>query len=211
MKTSQFIDSLAADPALRGMNLRTRFLLALGLGALLSAGLFVAVIGPRPDVVAAAGSLRFDLKFVDTLALVLPSALLCWRLLRPEARPGAMALLLLAPFVLLAGAVVVELLLVPRAMWGSTLVGSNALNCLTFIPLLSIAPLFALLYAMRAGAPRNPALTGALAGAASAGIAATLYAARISQAHTLLIAGCNHMPMLERTTTTANALTGFLQ
>ena len=41
--------------------------------------------------------------------------------------------------------------------------------------------------------------------------AATLYAARISRAHTLLIEGCNHMPMLERTTATANALTGFLQ
>lgn len=41
--------------------------------------------------------------------------------------------------------------------------------------------------------------------------AAELYAARISRAHTLYIEECNHMPMLERTPATANALTGFLQ
>ena len=41
--------------------------------------------------------------------------------------------------------------------------------------------------------------------------AAVLYAARIGRAHTLLLNGCNHMPMLERTTATANALQEFLQ
>jgi pimeloyl-ACP methyl ester carboxylesterase len=41
--------------------------------------------------------------------------------------------------------------------------------------------------------------------------AAALYAARISRAHTFLIDGCNHMPMLERTAATANALTEFLR
>lgn len=41
--------------------------------------------------------------------------------------------------------------------------------------------------------------------------AASLYAARIPRAHTLLIDGCDHMPMLERTTATANALREFLR
>jgi pimeloyl-ACP methyl ester carboxylesterase len=41
--------------------------------------------------------------------------------------------------------------------------------------------------------------------------AAALFAARIPQAHTLLIDGCDHMPMLERTTGTANALREFLR
>jgi pimeloyl-ACP methyl ester carboxylesterase len=41
--------------------------------------------------------------------------------------------------------------------------------------------------------------------------AATLYAARISRAHTLLMDGCNHMPMMERTNATANALVEFLR
>ena len=46
--------------------------------------------------------MRFDLKFVDTLASPLPSALLAIRLLRPEVRPGALVAALIAPFVLLA-------------------------------------------------------------------------------------------------------------
>ena len=41
--------------------------------------------------------------------------------------------------------------------------------------------------------------------------AATLYATRIALAHTLLLDGCDHMPMLERATETANALREFLQ
>ena len=41
--------------------------------------------------------------------------------------------------------------------------------------------------------------------------AATLYAARIPLAHTLLMNGCDHMPMLERPIETANALREFLQ
>lgn len=40
--------------------------------------------------------------------------------------------------------------------------------------------------------------------------AAALYAARIPLAHTLLMNGCDHMPMLEQTTRTANALREFL-
>ena len=41
--------------------------------------------------------------------------------------------------------------------------------------------------------------------------AATLYATRIPLAHTLLMDGCDHMPMLERSTETANALREFLR
>ncbi len=41
--------------------------------------------------------------------------------------------------------------------------------------------------------------------------AATLYAARIGQAHTFIQDGCNHMPMLDCTSATANVLKEFLQ
>lgn len=156
MKTSQFIDLLAADPKSQGVSLRSQFLLALSFGALISVVLFMASLGPRFDFAIAIHSPRFDLKFVDTLAMAFPSALLCWRLLRPDARVGSVALLFAAPFLLLGGAVVAELYVVPAEMWGTKLIGTNALHCLTIIPLLSIAPLFALLYAMRGGAPQIP-------------------------------------------------------
>jgi hypothetical protein len=188
MRTSQLIDALAADRSSRGPSLGARFCLALCVGALVSACLFFAAIGPRPDFALAAHTLRFDLKFIDALALALPSALLALRLLRPDARPGALALAFLAPFLLLAAAVVAELALVPADLWGTRLVGSNAVHCLTIIPLLSIAPLAALLIVMRGGAPQNPRIAGALAGAAAAGIAATLYASNCPDDSPLFVA-----------------------
>jgi hypothetical protein len=188
MKTSQLIDALVADPRSPGPSLGARFSLALAVGAAMSACGFVAIVGPRSDIADAARTMRFDLKFVDTLALALPAALLAWRLLRPDAHPRALALALLVPFLLLAAGVVAELTLVPQSLWEAKLIGSNAIHCLTIIPILSIAPLVALLFAMRAGAPQNPRIAGALAGAAAAGIAATLYASNCPDDSPLFVA-----------------------
>ncbi len=188
MKTSQLIDALVADPSRRALSLGARFSAALAAGALVSACLFLAAIGPRADIALAAHTVRFDLKFVDTLALALPSALLALRLLRPDARPGALVLTFLAPFLLLGAAVVAELALVPADLWGTKLIGTNAVHCLTVIPLLSIAPLAALLFVMRDGAPQNSRIAGALAGAAAAGIAATLYASNCPDDSPLFVA-----------------------
>jgi hypothetical protein len=176
MKTADLINSLAADPVAPAVHLGRRIALALALGGAVSLVLFMAAVGPRPDAMTAMRTVRFDLKFIDTLTFLAPSALLCWRLLRPDARPGALALLFLAPLALLGGAFIAELALTPADLWATKLVGSNALHCLALIPLVSIPPLAALIAAMRAGAPRYPALSGALAGAAAAGVAATIYA-----------------------------------
>jgi len=188
MKTSELIEALAADPAPRMPTLRASLGAALALGAALSAAMFFATIGPRDDFAQAVHTVRFDLKFVDTLALLLPSALLCLHVLRPDARLRMWALLLLTPMVILALAVVGEMLVVPQSEWGTLMRGDNALHCLRVIPLLSIAPLAVLIYAMRAGAPQNPTLAGALAGAAAAGIAATLYASNCTDDSPLFVA-----------------------
>jgi hypothetical protein len=188
MKTSDLIAALAADGPARSPSLRGRLALAVGVGALVSFALFMIAVGLRPDIASAVHTVRFDLKFVDTLALLLPSALLCLRLSRPDAGPGALAAWLAAPLLLLAGAVATELVIVPPSLWMTRLVGDNWLHCLTEIPWLSIAPLAALIVALRAGAPRHPALTGALAGAASAGIAATVYATRCTDDSPLFVA-----------------------
>jgi hypothetical protein len=188
MRTSQLLDALVADRSPPSPSLGARFSLALAVGALVSAGLFFAMIGPRADIATAAHTMRFDMKFVDTLALALPSALLAWRLLRPDARPGALALTFLAPFLLLGAAVTMELTVVPADLWRTRLIGGNAVHCLTIIPFLSIAPLAALLIAMRGGAPQHPWMSGALAGAAAAGIAATLYASNCPDDSPLFVA-----------------------
>ncbi|MGD0564681.1 MAG: NrsF family protein [Roseiarcus sp.] len=211
MKTGDLINSLAADSAAPPIHLGRRVSLALALGAAVSLTLFMAVLGPRPDFAEAARTVRFDLKFVDALALLAPSVLLCWRLMRPDARPRALALLLVAPFALLAGAVVAELALVPPDLWGTRLIGRNWLHCLTLIPLLSIPPLTALILAMRAGAPQYPALSGALAGAAAAGVAASIYATNCADDSPLFVA--SWYPLATLVVVAAGALAGrrFLQ
>ena len=53
---------------------------------------------------------------------------------------------------------------------------------------MSIPPLGALIAALREGAPRYPMLTGAMAGAASAGVAATIYASNCTDDSPLFVA-----------------------
>ena len=206
MKTADLIAALAAEPPPPPLRLGRRVALALVLGAAISAALFMTALGPRHDFDVAAHTMRFDLKFVDTLALLLPSALLAIRLLRPEARPGALVAALVAPFVLLGGAVIVELVVTPSELWMTRLVGTNALHCLTLIPLMSIPPLAALIVAMRAGAPSHPALTGALAGAAAAGAAATIYATNCTDDSPLFVA--SWYPLATLIVVAAGALAG---
>jgi hypothetical protein len=206
MKTADLISALAAEPPPPPLRLGRRVALALVVGAAISAALFMTALGPRHDFAAAAHTMRFDLKFVDTLALLLPSVLLAARLLRPEARPGALIAALIAPFVLLGGAVIVELVVTPADLWMTRLVGTNALHCLTLIPLMSIPPLAALIAAMRAGAPSHPALTGALAGAAAAGAAATIYATNCTDDSPLFVA--SWYPLATLIVVAAGALAG---
>ena len=132
--------------------------------------------------------MRFPLKFVDVLAFALPSLLLTLRLAHPDARPRALALWLVAPFILLAAGVVAELLVMPQSLWMPRLVGSNAMHCTLAIPMMAAPILAALIVALRAGAPLHPSLTGALAGAASAGVAALLYASSCPDDSPLFVA-----------------------
>lgn len=188
MRTSEFIAALAADPALAPIWLGRRFAAALAIGFIGSVALYFLLLGPRPDIVAASGSMRFWLKFVDSFAFALPSLLLTLRLARPDAKPRALALWLIAPFVLLAAGVVAELVLVPQSAWMSRLIGANAMHCMVTIPMLAAPVLAALIVALRAGAPLYPSLTGALTGAAAAGVGALVYASSCPDDSPLFVA-----------------------
>jgi hypothetical protein len=188
MKTSDLIAALAADPKPRGMPLGSRFSLALALGVLVSACAFAMMVGPRHDIARALGTMRFDWKFVDTIALAIPTSLLALRVLRPGAQLRWLAVALIIPALALSSSVAMELMMIPRDLWLTKLIGSNAIHCLTLIPLLSIAPLAALLVVMRAGAPASPRIAGAVAGLAAAGMAATLYASNCTDDSPLFVA-----------------------
>jgi hypothetical protein len=188
VKTAELIAALAADPLPEPVRMGRRFAGALALGVLGALALYAVFVGPRPDFAEAVRTVRFDLKFVDALALALPSLLLLLRLARPEARPGALGLFLFAPLILLALAVVVELMVTPSGEWLTRLVGENWMYCTTMIPMMAAPILAALIVAMRAGAPQRPGWSGALAGAASAGLAALLYASHCPDDSPLFVA-----------------------
>jgi hypothetical protein len=188
MKTDELILALGADARPRGPSLTGRVLLALAVGACISLALFMTVLGPRHDIMTAAHTVRFDLKFLDTLALLLPAFLLTLRMSRPEITAGTMLAWLLAPVALLGLAVAVELATVPSDLWMRKLIGTNWYHCLSLVPLFSLPPLAALILALREGAPRYPALTGALAGLAAAGVSATIYATNCTDDSPLFVA-----------------------
>jgi hypothetical protein len=188
VRTSELIAALAADPVSEPIRLGRRVAAALVIGLVGSVALYGLLLGPRPDIAAACGTMRFWLKFVDSFAFSLPTLLLTLRLARPDAKPRALALWLAAPFILLAAGVVVELSVVPQGEWLSRLVGSTAMHCTITIPMLAAPVLAALIVALRAGAPLHPGLTGALAGAAAAGVGALVYASSCPSDSPLFVA-----------------------
>lgn len=174
MKTDQLVAALVADRRHATPPGRS-IVYAITAGSLVSLAIFALAFGPRVDLAAAFTTWRFDLKLVLVFMALLVALAGCAALARPIA-PGrllsrAWPLLLLA-----ATAVAVELLVQPRSAWMTRLVGSNALVCLTAIPLFSLAPLAGLMVALRRAAPASPARAGAMAGALAATVAATIYA-----------------------------------
>jgi hypothetical protein len=188
VKTSEFIAALTADPIPEPILLGRRVVVALAIGFAASVALYILLLGPRPDIAAACETIRFWMKLVDSFAFALPSLLLTLRLARPDAKPRALALWLIAPFILLAAGVIAELLLVPPAAWMSRLMGANAMHCTVTIPMLAAPVLAALILALRAGAPLYPGLTGAMAGAAAAGVGALVYASSCPDDSPLFVA-----------------------
>jgi hypothetical protein len=169
-------------------SLERRLVLALAVGIAVAAGLFAVLLGPRSDLVAALGSPRFLLKFAETLLLALTAALLALCLVRPGVPTRAAAIALVAAPLLLAVAVLAELVLVPASAWAERLIGTNSRVCLTFIPLLALPLLAAALYGLRHGAPTRPRLAGAVAGLMAGGLGAALYAAHCTDDSPLFVA-----------------------
>jgi hypothetical protein len=187
MRTQDLIDLIAQDsvpaPATR------RVLgIAIVAGLAIALCIFVMMIGPRPDIAAAAGTMRFLFKFVVTVALAVTAAGALGRLARPEAALGPWAWALAAAPLLLAAAVLAELIALPAATWMPRMIGHNARFCLTLVPLMAAGPLACLLAALRFSAPGRPALAGFVAGLAASGIAATLYAANCTDDSPLFVA-----------------------
>jgi hypothetical protein len=188
METDQLIRTLAADNAHRARPVGFVLALALLLAAPVSIAIFMTGLGVRPDVMTAMRNPFFDLKFVVTLALAISAIAISLHLSRPEASLRGWAWLLLIPIGLLVAGIGGEMMMVPqRPPMMTRLVGSNAWNCLTWIPLMALPLLAAALLGLRHGAPTRPAVAGAIAGLLSAGLAATLYASHCTDDSPLFV------------------------
>jgi hypothetical protein len=96
--------------------------------------------------------------------------------------------LLMIPAGLLVAGISGEMMMPQRLPMMTRLVGHNSKVCMTAIPLISLPLLAASLYGLRHGAPERPAVSGAIAGLMSAGLAATLYASHCTDDSPLFVA-----------------------
>jgi hypothetical protein len=175
MKTEHLVEALVADRAAGRKPISAALGAALALGGVASLVLFLVDLGVRADIRPALATWRFDLKVAMMVVALILAFGLCLDCARPDASRRPMRRLL--PLAALAVmAIVLELSVVPTVAWSTRLVGSNSLVCLSAIPLLSIAPLAAVLAILRRGAPASPAVAGAAAGVLAAASGATLYA-----------------------------------
>jgi hypothetical protein len=188
METDQFIRTLSADNAHRARPVGLVLTLALLAAAPVSAAIFFAILGFRPDVMTAMHNPFFDLKFVVTLALAFAAIVISLHLSRPEASLRGWGWLLLIPASLVVAGIGGEMMLPQRLPMMSRLIGHNSRVCVTAIPLISMPLLAGALVGLKHGAPARPAVLGAIAGLLSAGLAGTLYASHCADDSPLFVA-----------------------
>lgn len=175
MKTDDLIRLLSEDrrpPVI----ISRRLPLALAAGGAVSFGLLLLTVGLRPDLGTAISGWRVLLKLGATVLLALLGALAALDAARPGRGVRSQLLFLLAPLCLVAAGGLYELVSAPSGSLPARWLGQNAAFCLFFIPVLSLAPLSALLATLRHGAPDSPHVAGAVAGLAAGCLAAALYA-----------------------------------
>ena len=175
MKTDDLIRALAADRQSTGPAPVLALSLAAACGFVVSAVLFAVWFGVRPDLSTAITSAPFMLKPVEMGLLVLASAIVMVRLAKPGAAIGRALFVAAAVPAIMAAALAVELMAVPRSEWLVRLAGVHWYVCVTNMVLLALPMLAALLFGLRFGAPTRPAFAGACAGLLSGALSASLY------------------------------------
>lgn len=188
MKTDDLIAAMAADARSTEMPIGRTLSLALAAGGTVAALVFFLDVGPRADLAWAFSSPRFLFKLALTVSLLVSALGLVWHLARPGAVPIAWVIALAAVPALLAAGVITELIVIPPPLWESQIFSMNWRVCMWLIPLLSAAPLVAVMLALRHGATTHPVFAGAAAGLLSAGIGASLYATHCQSDSPLFVA-----------------------
>jgi hypothetical protein len=190
MRTDDLINTIVADHAVQPRPRPVGYVLGMAIigGLAISAALFSITLGPRPDILSALSTWRFDTKWADNLVLVIAATWVALRLSRPTAAPRTAMRALMVPVFLLMAAVLYELVTVSASEWPSRAIGVNGMMCFANIIFLSVFPLTTTIYALRQGAPMSPALAGAAAGLLAGALGATVFAMHCTNDSPLFVA-----------------------
>jgi hypothetical protein len=190
MKTDELISALVGDYASqpRPKPIARSLGMAIIAGFAISAAFFSITLGVRPDFISALGTWRYDMKLGGSLVFAVLAASVALRVSRPATNPLSVTRTLVVAALLLLGAVIYELATIPAAAWLPHAMGMNGPVCAADIIFLSIAPLTAIVYALRQGAPMSPAFTGAAAGLLAGAMGATVFAMHCMEDSPLFVA-----------------------
>ncbi len=175
MRTDELITAMAADTERTTPPGVVLPFCLLAVAAILAA-VFLPLMGLRPDVAGALMQLRVEVKQAYPLILGLGAFGAGLRLARPGLDVGPWRYAIFFVPLLLAAAVAVELMTLPRQDWRAAFVGQSSWQCLALIGAMSLPVLAVSLWALRRGASTRPTLSGTLAGLLSGSTAATVYA-----------------------------------
>jgi hypothetical protein len=177
METNDLIARLAGQtPAVPKEALSRRFALGLLAGGVVTFALVFAWLGLRPDMDAAMHGMRFWMKAIYTMWIVLSALPLAIAFSRPGGRVGRAPWLVLffAP-AFMALMAMMELMRTPESGWLALVVGSSVMNCSWRILLLSVPIYAGLVWVFRRLAPTRLTVAGLTAGLIAGGLSATLY------------------------------------
>lgn len=177
MRTDDLIARLAAETTVvKPYAVERKVTLHLMIGGAAAVALLVTLLGFRPDMGAAVGTVAFWVKFGFTAAVAALGVAATCRL----ARPGAILLpafwiVAAMPFTAVAAMAALEIVAAAPADRVTVWLGSSWKTCPVWIPLISAPVLLAVTLCMRRFAPTRPVLTGMALGMAAGGVGATVY------------------------------------
>ena len=177
MRTDDLIARLAADTGVvRPHAVERKVALHLMLGGAVAVVLLVTVLGLRPDMGAAVGTVSFWMKFGFTAVVGALGVAATCRLARPGAtlRP-TFWIAAAAPFTVIAAMAIFEILAAAPADRAAVWLGGSWKSCPVWILVISAPVLLAVTLSMRRFAPTRPVLTGMVLGMAAGGVGATVY------------------------------------
>ncbi len=188
MKTDEFINALVEDQGANIASFGFKFVAWIASGLTLSLMIFFMFLRVRADFSDLMTDPHVMFKFIFAASLLSSLLPLLVYARSPEINLLPVLRWLILPLLVLAGGVVFQLMTSRPDAWLSGMIGEHPMACLGNIPVLAIGPFIALLLILRSGAPTQPVLSGAAAGAISASLASFIYALHCPDDSALFVA-----------------------